>query len=136
MGKNIKGKELGEGISQRKDGFYVARFRSGNGNREQKVFSDLAGAKQWILDRKFQNSHISASRMNEKKGDFSDMTVTEWFEFWNDTYNRNLSPNTVNNYKDRFRFNIGPVVGKMKVTDVRSIHCQRTPIREISLRTL
>ena len=29
MGKNIKGKELGEGISQRKDGFYVARFRLG-----------------------------------------------------------------------------------------------------------
>ncbi len=125
MGKNIKGKELGEGISQRKDGFYVARFRSGNGNREQKVFADLAGAKQWILDRKFQNSHIPASRLTEKKSDFSDMTVTEWFEFWNDTYNRNLSPNTVNNYKERFRFNIGPVVGKMKVTDVRSIHCQR-----------
>ena len=28
MGKNLKGKELGEGISQRSDGYYVARFRS------------------------------------------------------------------------------------------------------------
>ena len=26
MGKDLKGKELGTGISQRKDGYYVGRF--------------------------------------------------------------------------------------------------------------
>ena len=41
MGKNLKGKELGEGIRQRKDGRFTARFRSGNGKRMEKIFTEL-----------------------------------------------------------------------------------------------
>ncbi len=78
MGKNLKGRELGEGISQRSDGYYVARFRSGNGNREQKVFSDLNGAKQWIIDKKFQSTHVPANYLVDKCGDYSRYTVDEW----------------------------------------------------------
>ena len=125
MGKNLKGKELGEGISQRSDGYYVARFRSGNGTREQKVFVELNEAKQWIIDRKFHSTHIPANLMVDRNGDYSRYTVNEWFEYWNETYNRNLSPNTVNNYIDSFKYNVSPVVGKMKVTAVRPIHCQK-----------
>ena len=51
MGKSLKGKELGEGITQRSDGNYVARFRYGNGKRQQKVFTDINSAKQWMIDR-------------------------------------------------------------------------------------
>lgn len=125
MGKNNKGKELGEGISQRADGYYVARFRSGNGNREQKVFSDINEARQWIIDRKFQNTHLPVKRFTENSADYMKYTVSEWFEFWNETYNRNLSPNSVRNYETRFNFNVAPVIGKMKVSAVRPIHCQR-----------
>ena len=35
MGKDLKGKELGVGISQRKDGLYTARFTDRNGKRKQ-----------------------------------------------------------------------------------------------------
>ena len=35
MGKDLKGKELGIGISQRKDGLYTARFTDHNGKRKQ-----------------------------------------------------------------------------------------------------
>ena len=52
------------------------------------------------------------------------MTVAEWYNFWNDTYNRNLSPNTIRNYRERYTRNIDPVIGEMKVSDVRCIHCQ------------
>jgi len=31
MGKNLKGKECGKGICQRKDGLYFARFYAKNG---------------------------------------------------------------------------------------------------------
>lgn len=34
MGKSIKGKELGKGISQRKDGLYQARFVNRFGKRQ------------------------------------------------------------------------------------------------------
>ena len=40
MGKDLKGKELGTGISQRKDGYYVGRFTGHNG-RKQKIFAKL-----------------------------------------------------------------------------------------------
>lgn len=34
MGKDLKGKELGKGISQRADGRYIARFTSKIGKRK------------------------------------------------------------------------------------------------------
>ena len=38
MGKNLKGRECGKGIYQRKDGYYSARFYAKNGKREEKYF--------------------------------------------------------------------------------------------------
>ena len=102
MGKSIVGKELGEGITQRSDGLFVVRFRCGNGKREQKVFKDLNSAKQWILDRKFQFSHQVPETFKGVSSDFSEMTVAGWYDFWNETYNRDLSPNTVRNYHERY----------------------------------
>ena len=41
MGKDLKGKELGVGISQRSDGFYFGRFTTKYGQRKQKLFHKL-----------------------------------------------------------------------------------------------
>ena len=41
MGKDLRGKELGRGISQREDGLYVARYTNKYGKRVQKVLLDL-----------------------------------------------------------------------------------------------
>lgn len=62
--------------------------------------------------------------IKSSSADFNDMTVAEWYEFWNDSYNRKLSPNTIHNSKERYTRNIDPIIGTMKVSDVRSIHCQ------------
>jgi hypothetical protein len=40
MGKSLKGKELGKGISQRKDGLYQARFINRFGKR-QTIYAKL-----------------------------------------------------------------------------------------------
>ena len=39
MGKNLKGKELGTGLSQRKDGRYSARFVTSSGKCIEKLSS-------------------------------------------------------------------------------------------------
>ena len=39
MGKNLKGKECGKGICQRKDSLYYARFVDKAGKRQVKCFS-------------------------------------------------------------------------------------------------
>lgn len=41
MGKNLKGKEIGRGISQRKDGNYMARFVDSYGKRRTLYGKDL-----------------------------------------------------------------------------------------------
>lgn len=46
MGKNLKGKELGEGIVQRSNGTYMARFVDKFGNRRQKKSKKLQEVRQ------------------------------------------------------------------------------------------
>ena len=41
MGKDLKGKELGVGVSQQSDGLYVARFTDRFGRRKTKRFKKL-----------------------------------------------------------------------------------------------
>ena len=44
MGKNLKGKECGKGIYQRKDGLYHARFVDKAGKRHEKYFQTIPEA--------------------------------------------------------------------------------------------
>ncbi|MEI3221346.1 MAG: hypothetical protein V8S01_04770 [Dorea sp.] len=51
MGKNLKGKECGKGICQRKDGLYAARFYTvKDGSRKEKHFDTLPEAHNWLAD--------------------------------------------------------------------------------------
>ena len=56
MGKNLKGKECGKGICQRKDGLYSARFTNKYGKRTVKCFSTLPEARNWLRMRNTQTS--------------------------------------------------------------------------------
>ena len=118
MGKDLKGKELGEGLSQRKDGYYTARISDGFGNRKQKYFKKLKDAKAWLVDAKFQVEHgtINVS---------GDISVDNWYKYWiTEIKSPNVRPNTIRNYDDRFKINISPMIGRMSIKDVRPIHCQ------------
>ena len=50
MGKNIKGRECGKGIYQRKNGKYSARYYAKDGKRKEKYFDTLPEAKNWLAD--------------------------------------------------------------------------------------
>lgn len=118
MGKDLKGKELGVGISQRKDGLYTARFTDRNGKRKQQYFKKLQECRQWLADAQFQDEHgdINAS---------SDMTVDAWFEYWIENIKSGSTKhNTVRNYKERYKYNIKICMGDMLLKDVKPLHCQ------------
>ena len=57
MSKNLKGKEIGKGICQSKDGLYVARFVNRYGNRTNKCFSTIPEARNWLSEAKYADSH-------------------------------------------------------------------------------
>ena len=57
MGKDLNGKELGEGLSQRKDGYYMGRFYGRDGKRKVKYSTNLSDVKKWIVEAKYEDQH-------------------------------------------------------------------------------
>ena len=117
MGKNLKGKECGKGICQRKDGKYAARYTGKNGKRKEKHFLTLPEAKNWLADMQYEDKHDIYNPSSE-------MTVDAWFEFWITNLIADLSPNTRRNYRERYEYNIQPVIGTMQLGDVKPMHCK------------
>lgn len=122
MGKNLKGKDCGKGIYQRKDGLYSARFVDRAGKRHEKYFQTLPEARNWIEDAKYADKHDEVFVA-------TDTTVDEWFEFWIENIVGDLAPNTLRNYRERYARNIQPVMGKMLIANVKPMHCKKVFIQ-------
>ena len=111
MGKNLKGKECGKGIYQRKDGLYHARFVDKAGKRHEKYFQTIPEARNWIEQAKYADKH-------EDMFCPSDTTVDAWFSFWIENIVGDLAPNTLRNYRERYKQNIQPIIGKMLLSEL------------------
>lgn len=119
MGKDLRGKELGVGISQLKDGRYTARFTNRKGERKQKYFKKLQECRKWIADAQFNDEHgyINAN---------SDMTVNAWFDYWiSEIKSGNIRESTRRTTTERYENAIKPIIGDMIVADVKPLHCQK-----------
>ena len=117
MGKNLKGKECGNGICQRKDGLYYARFVDQRGKRHEKYSQTRPDAQNWLADEKYADQHGNIFVP-------TDMTVDTWFEYWSEHIVGDLAPNTRRNYLERYVHNIQPIIGKMQLAAVKPIRCK------------
>lgn len=117
MGKNLKGKECGKGICQRKDGKYSARYNDSSGKRQEKHFNTLPEARNWLTDIRYQDARGLVSRS-------AALTVDDWFQYWMENLICDLAPNTKRNYHERYKINIQPVIGTMCISDVKPMHCK------------
>ena len=122
MGKSLRGKECGKGICQRKDGLYSARFVIKTGERKVKCFSSLPEARNWLDDAKYADKHENIFVP-------PDMTVDVWFEFWIAHIVGDLAPNTRRNYRERYEYNVKPLIGGMQLADVKPMHCKKVFIQ-------
>ena len=52
------------------------------------------------------------------------MTVDAWFEFWIVHIVGDLAPNTRRNYRERYEYNVKPLIGGMQLADVKPMHCK------------
>ena len=118
MGKNLKGKECGKGIYQRKDGTYHARFTDRSGKEQGRYFKTVPEARNWLEEAKYRDKHGAIFTPAQE------MTVDEWFQFWIQNLVCDLAPNTRRNYSERYGHNIQPVIGTMMLTDVKPMHCK------------
>ena len=118
MGKDLKGKELGVGIHQQKDGYYCARYVDRFGKRKAKRFVKLQECRQWFADATYIDEHSDL-------GQASEMTVDAWFEYWIGIKKQTVRYNTVRNYAERYHANIQPVIGSKLLNEIKPLHCQK-----------
>lgn len=92
MGKSLNGKELGKGISQRKeDGLYVARFINRFGKRQSVYNPTYNGVQKKLrIARQEDEKALNVVRSN--------MTLDEWFEKWIVVCKQNCRDNTKDTY--------------------------------------
>ena len=117
MGKSLKGKELGTGISQRKDGRYQARY------------TDRFGKRQYIYDTDLKElrKKLRAEQVANDKGTSvidSSITLNEWFDTYLELYKANCRNSTKHTYTvdyNRVRKNLG----EMKLSDIKLVSVQQ-----------
>ncbi len=75
------------------------------------IFQTIPEARNWIEQAKYADKH---------KGVFcpSDTTVDAWFSFWIENIVGDLAPNTLQNYRERYKQNIQPIIGKMLLSEL------------------
>lgn len=117
MGKDLKGKELGLGITQQKNGLYNAGFVDKFGKRRVKRFKKFQECRKWLDRAKYIDEHSNIEEAN-------DMMVEAWFNYWISIKEKTVRSNTVRNYRERYSRNISHIIGNMLLIDVKPIHCQ------------
>ena len=118
MGKDLKGKELGTGLRQRKDGRYEARAKI-NGIDINLYDVDLKKLK--ILFEKAKEEARNNIDMKRQK-----ITLNEWFEEWFANYKiPNIKETSVFPMRSKYYNTFGKAIGNMKVTDIRNLDIQR-----------
>ena len=118
MGKDIKGKEIGVGIFQQKDGVYCARFVDRYGRRKCKRSKKLQEVRKWLADSTFTDKHSDLDHAE-------DMLVEAWFQYWIGIKKQTVRANTARNYAERYERNIKDIIGNKLLSEVKPIDCQK-----------
>lgn len=118
MGKSLKGKELGRGILQRKDGLYQGSFTDYFGKRRC-VYGKTIREVSRKLDEAKHSNDIGLS-VNS-----SDYILDEWFEFWIKTYKTDCRNTTLSDYKAIYYKHVSSVIGNIKLDKLTPLIIQK-----------
>ncbi len=116
MGKSLKGKELGTGITQRKDGIYQGRFVNRFGQKKTVYANTLDEIRRKLRDEQSADD----KGMNVCN---ADMTLDEWYEVWMSTCKRNCRESSKSTYEVHYN-RIKKALGWRKLTSLSLIIIQ------------
>lgn len=118
MGKNLKGKSIGRGICQRKDGLYQAKvYMKGNPKPTYLYDSNLN-------DLRTKKKHLEFMKTQNLSTTQAMMTLDEWFERWMETVCAvKLKNTTIRNYYDNYN-RIKGSLGHIKLLDLSQFSIQ------------
>ena len=113
MGKDLKGKELGKGFSQRKDGAYCYRYKVDNKSSS-------------IYDRNLNILKVKAERIKKDLSDGIDatkansITLNVYFELYLSLKKTEVRETTYTNYKYLYDTFVRDSIGKKKIAEIKN----------------
>ena len=111
MGKDLKGKELGLGITQRKDGMYQARYYDRWGKRKTIYSTKLRELRKELAEAVAGNINFTSIK--------DEVTLDDWFVRWMEVYKeKSIRPNTKREYVHIYYKNISPYLGNRKINSL------------------
>ena len=117
MGKNLKGKEIGSGICQRKDGIYMGRYTDMYGKRKAIYNKSLAQLKRDLKQLQADAEYGKSVKEN--------LTLDKWYERWMEIYKKpSVRGDSISQYAIVYRKSIGPYLGFMQIKDINKSHVQ------------
>lgn len=115
MGKDLKGKELGKGLRQNKDGRYEGRYIDRFGKR----ISVYANTETSIRQKYKKAKDEDSQKLSVKKR----YTLKQWYELWLDLYKRSaIKESSLMNYRNYAEKHILPELGSMYLDEIQPIH--------------
>lgn len=111
MGKDLRGKEIGKGIIQKKNGQYEARYVNRFGQRKSVSGRDLRDVKKRYLEAVYED---------EKEINIKDkIKMEDWYGKWMSIYKEDLiRQSTKQIYDGLYNKYIAPTFGKLYLTDI------------------
>lgn len=115
MGKDLKGKELGEGISQRSNGMYQARYVDRFGKRETIYSREKKNIKDLLNKALYEDKmHLNVIDNN--------ITLDDWYLQWLEVHKyKVIRENTKRHYEHIYKKHIKPELGKIKLRDINQL---------------
>lgn len=111
LGKDLKGKELGQGIIQKKNGRYEARYIDRFGKRVSISGRDLKDVKKRYNEAIYEND----KQINVK----DNITLDEWYKKWMNVYKFDIiRENTKRHYNNVYYKHISPSLGNFQLGSI------------------
>ena len=117
MGKSLNGKELGKGISQRKDGLYQGRFVNRFGKKQTLYAKTLKDIRQKLRNAQYEDE--KALNVVTKE-----ITLDEWYKVWMATCKKNCRESTKTTYAGQYK-RVQKALGWRKLTSLNLIIIQQ-----------
>ena len=118
MGKDLQGKKLPNGITQRKSGVYRGRFEY-NGETYTRDNSNLKELVQELEDLRYEVKH-------GLKGKGDTVTLDAWFDVWINIHKRKtIKESTQVRYYDFYQRYIKKELGKQKIVNINPLTLER-----------
>ncbi|WP_308698861.1 site-specific integrase [uncultured Thomasclavelia sp.] len=121
MGKDLKGRELGKGFRQKRNGSYEARtIINGKG-------INLCNTNLQTLKREFNNLKKTLfNNVVSKNSETNDeLTLDEWFDIWfNDYKIHTIKKTSINNINQKYK-KFGNILGKRKLSSIKNYELQK-----------